>query len=112
MRSQENTVERVGNSVLLIGTGLCLQTSGSLVTKSSVRATTITERLLHDDRVLEQEFVVLSSDDGRSMLDKHEQLGRVEPVFHSLEFHSIFRIPFLDTLLFTVAFSLAILVRS
>jgi hypothetical protein len=36
----------------------------------------------------------------------------VEPVLRSLELQNIFRIPFLDTLLFTVAFSLPILVRS
>jgi hypothetical protein len=46
------------------------------------------------------------------LLDKHVELWRVEPVFHSLDLHSIFRIPLFDTLLFTVAFSLTILVWS
>ena len=47
-----------------------------------------------------------------SLLDKHVELWRVELVFRSLELHSIFRIPLLDTLHFTVVFSLTILVRS
>jgi hypothetical protein len=91
---------------------VCLQISGNLVTKSSARATVIVEPLLHGGRVLEQADVVLSSDDGRSFLDKHVELWRVEPVFHSLDLHNIFMLPLLDTLLFTVAFSLPMLVRS
>jgi hypothetical protein len=47
-----------------------------------------------------------------TLLDKHVELWRVEPVFRSLELHNIFRIPLLDTLHFTVVFSLTILVRS
>ena len=61
---------------------------------------------------MEEEDAVLSTDDDRSFLDKQVQLCRVEPVFLSLEFHSIFRLRFLDTLLFPVAFSFSILSRA